>query len=113
MNQGQFAQVPCVRCGTVVWISPAAGMGYCPKCQTPNQLPPGGAQAAGPPMGGYGQPGAPQMGAPGAPQMGGAPGGPPMGGYGQPGAPGAPQMGGYGQPGAPGAPPMGAPGAPP
>ena len=95
MNQAPFVQLPCVKCGATVWISPAAGMGYCPSCQTPNQLPPGGAAAA--PMGapgGYGPPpgGAP-MGAPGGygPPPGGAPMGAP-GGYGPP--PGGAPMGG-------------------
>jgi hypothetical protein len=98
MNQAQFVQIPCSKCGTIVWIAPAAGVGYCPSCHTPNQLPAGGApQQGGPPMGGA------PPGAYGAPQQG---------GYGAPGAPGAygaPQQGGYGAP--PGAPGM--PGAPP
>jgi hypothetical protein len=47
-----FVQTPCVKCGTTVWISPAAGVGYCPSCQTPNQIPAGaGAQAGGVPGG--------------------------------------------------------------
>jgi len=71
MNQAQFVQVPCVKCGTVVWIAPAAGVGYCPSCHTPNQLPAGGAAAAPP-----GAPGA-TPGAPGMPQ-------PPAAGYGAP-----------------------------
>jgi hypothetical protein len=88
MNQGQFVQVPCVKCGTIVWIAPAAGMGYCPSCQTPNQIPAGGAPAAA---------------APGAAAPAGAPGGygtPPPGGYGAPpgAAPGAPGVAGYGAP---------------
>ena len=126
MNQAPFVQIPCVKCGSTVWIAPAAGMGYCPSCQTPNQLPPGAAAGApqmGGAPGGYGAAGAPPMGgAPGGygapPGMGGAP--PGMGGYGAPpgmgGAPGGPPMGGAptGM-GAPGAPPGmgGAPGMPP
>ncbi len=65
--QGQFVQIPCGKCGTTVWISPAAGVGYCPSCHTPNNLPPGATQA-GPPMGPPGM-GAPGFGAP----MGGMP----------------------------------------
>ena len=49
MAQNQFVQIPCGKCGTTVWISPAAGVGYCPSCHTPNKLPPGGAAAAGAP----------------------------------------------------------------
>ena len=139
MNQTPFVQVPCVKCGNIVWISPAAGTGYCPSCQTPNQLPQGAAAGAppgaplgyGPPPGAYGQP--PQGASQGAPQGGyGQQPGPPQGGYGQQpqGAPqggysqqpqGAPQggygqppgppQGGYGQP--PGAPSPGGYGAPP
>jgi hypothetical protein len=86
----QFVQVPCGKCGATVWISPAAGVGYCPQCHTPNSLPPGGAQAAQPgAYGGQGAQGA-QPGAYGAPQQPGA--------YGQPGQ----QPGGFGQPGQPG-----------
>lgn len=47
----QFVQIPCVKCGATVWISPAAGVGYCPSCHTPNSMPAGGApqaQAAAP-----------------------------------------------------------------
>jgi hypothetical protein len=128
-----FVVVPCPKCQNQVYVSPAAGMGYCAKCMSQVPIPPGGAPpanfgapgmggAAGAPpagapgMGGYGPPaGAPGMGAP----PGGAPG---MGGYGPP-AGGAPGMGAYGPPpgGAPGmggpppggAPGMGAYGAPP
>ncbi|MFT3764683.1 MAG: hypothetical protein QM820_04075 [Minicystis sp.] len=132
MNQSPFVQVPCVKCGATVWISPATGMGFCPSCQTQNQLPPGAA-AGTPAPGGYGAPpmGGPPMGgppggypgAPGGPPMGGPPGGypgaPPMGGAPMGGAPGGPPMGGPpmggapgGYPGAPGGAPGGYPGAP-
>ena len=79
MNQAQFVQIPCVKCGTIVWIAPAAGVGYCPSCHTPNQLP-AGAVAGAPPGGAPAPYGAPP-GAPGAPPQG-------PGGYGVP--PGAP-----------------------
>lgn len=49
----QFVQIPCVKCRATVWISPAAGVGYCPACHTPNSMPAGGAPQAQP----YGQPG--------------------------------------------------------
>ncbi|MEO7094046.1 MAG: hypothetical protein ABI175_12405 [Polyangiales bacterium] len=52
----QFVQIPCVKCGATVWISPAAGVGYCPSCHTPNNMPAGGAPQAQP----YGQPGVQQ-----------------------------------------------------
>lgn len=42
-----FVQVPCTKCGTTVWISPAAGMGICPSCHTQNNLPQGAAPQAG------------------------------------------------------------------
>jgi hypothetical protein len=122
MNQTPFVQVPCVKCGNIVWISPAAGTGYCPSCQTPNQLPQGAAPQAAPQQG-YGQqpggypPQQPQGGYPqqqGAPQQGGYPqqGAPQQGGYPQ--QQGAPQQGGY--PPQQGAPQQGygqQPGAPP
>lgn len=60
MQQHGFVQVPCVKCGTIVWIAQATGSGYCPSCHTPNTLQAGAA---------------PQ-------QMGGAPGGQPQ--YGMP-----------------------------
>jgi hypothetical protein len=57
MAQGQFVQTPCPKCGTVVWISPAAGMGFCPGCHTQVALQAGA--AAPPPAAGaypgYGQ----------------------------------------------------------
>ena len=62
--QSQFVQIPCMKCGTTVWIAPAAGVGYCPSCHTPNQLPPGAAQGAGAPMGGM-PPGVAQQAPPG------------------------------------------------
>ena len=102
MNQSPFVQSPCVKCGATVWIAPAAGMGYCPSCQTPNQLPAGA--GAAPPMGG--PPTA-------APAYGSPPGA--SGGYGPPPQPGAsggygppPQAGGFGPPPM-GGPPMGGP----
>ena len=62
----QFVQIPCGKCGTTVWISPAAGVGYCPSCHTPNSIPPGGAQAQQPSNpGGYAAPQQQQQ--PGAP----------------------------------------------
>ncbi len=63
MMQSQFVQIPCVKCGTIVWIAPAAGVGYCPSCHTPNQLPPGAAMG-GAPMGGM-PPGVAQQAPPG------------------------------------------------
>lgn len=54
-NPGGFVQQPCGKCGTIVWISPMAGVGYCPSCHTPNQLAPGAAAAA------QGAPAAPGM----------------------------------------------------
>jgi hypothetical protein len=45
-NPGGFVQQPCSKCGTVVWISPAAGVGYCPSCHTPNQIAAGAGGAA-------------------------------------------------------------------
>jgi hypothetical protein len=90
MNQAQFVQVPCVKCGTVVWIAPAAGVGYCPSCHTPNNIPAGGAPAAAAPGAApQGMPGAPPGAAPGAPAAA-APGAPPAAGYGTP----APAFGG-------------------
>lgn len=82
-----FVQTPCPKCGTTVWISPQAGMGYCPGCQSQVPMPPGGnaVAAASAPQAQYGQ----QAGAygqqPGAPygqQPGAAP-------YGQQAAPNA------------------------
>lgn len=98
MNPQQygFAQVPCSRCGTTVWISPQMGMGYCPACQQPNQLPAGAAAAAPPPQ------------APLAPGWGGAPQAAPAPGWG--GAPAAPGQV-HGQPYGGGVPPAFAPGA--
>jgi len=64
-NPGGFVQQPCNKCGTIVWISPMAGVGYCPSCHAPNQIAPGGAAAQG-----------------SAPALGGPPGGPPAPGMG-------------------------------
>lgn len=87
--QSQFVQIPCGKCGTTVWIAPAAGVGYCPSCHTPNQLPPGGAPAAPPAASPYGAaPGAapsPYGAPPGAPS--------PYGAAPPPGAPAAPPPG--------------------
>lgn len=74
-NPGGFVQQPCSKCGTIVWISPMAGVGYCPSCHTPNQIAPGGAQAGAPsaapgvPMGVAGVPGGFPMTTPGFPVM--------------------------------------------
>ena len=48
MNNPQFVQIPCVKCGATVWISPAAGVGYCPSCHTPNNMPAAAGQSAQP-----------------------------------------------------------------
>jgi hypothetical protein len=62
-----------------VWIAPAAGVGYCPSCHTPNNIPAGAAAGAAPGA-------APQAapGAPGAPPAAAAPGAPPAPAYGAP-----------------------------
>lgn len=67
MNNPQFAQQPCIKCGTTVWIAYAAGVGYCPSCHTPNSIQAAGAQPSQP--GQPGQPGQPM----GAPQQPGQP----------------------------------------
>ncbi len=36
-----YVQLPCTKCGTTVWISPAAGIGVCPSCHTQATLPGG------------------------------------------------------------------------
>lgn len=101
----QFVQIPCSKCGTVVWISPAVGSGICPSCHTQTSMQ-GGASPA-PPAQPYGAPPAAPGQPYGAPPAGGAfgapPGAPPggPGGYGQPAwgaGPGAPAPG-FGAPG--------------
>ncbi|MCA9599406.1 MAG: hypothetical protein KC776_39130 [Myxococcales bacterium] len=59
MQQAGFTQQPCSKCGTVVWIPQATGMGICPSCHTQNTLAGGAPQAAAPQQ----YPGMPNMGA--------------------------------------------------
>lgn len=83
-----FAQVPCPKCRSIVYVAPQAGFGVCPSCHTQVAMPPGGAQPPGAqppgmqPMGGQ-PPGMQPMG--GQPPGGQPPGMQPMG---------APPMGG-------------------